>query len=1002
MGDKKISLNQEQREAVRYKNGPLLIVAGAGTGKTMVITERIKYLISQGRAKTSEILALTFTEKAAREMEERVDVALPYGYTDIWIMTFHAFCDRVLKNEVVQIGLDPRYRLMTQAEAVQLLRRHLFDFKLVYFRPLGNPTKFIDGLLHHFSRLEDEDILPSQYLAWARQLTVKSSKSKVIRLKSCHRRDIMANPPQYEALGGKVKEEKIENRKYLELARAYQQYERIKVKEGLMDFGDLIGNILKLFRQRPNILTEYRKKFKYILVDEFQDTNIAQYQLLKLLAPPLANPSISVVSDDSQSIYKFRGAAVSNILQFMEDYPQAQSVVLLKNYRSTQKILDRAYRLIQYNNPDTLEAKLGINKNLQSTRGLGKDVEFVYALKGEDEAEAVAKAIESQKSKVKSLRWKDFAILVRANNHADPFAKALSYYGIPYQFLGPGMLFKKSEVKDIIAYLAVLNDFTNDPAMYRVLTMEIFSLSGRDLAAVVIFAKKIKLSLLETIEIILGEKEFIDKIKLPFISPKGQQILSKIVAMINRHLELVKKRQTAGQILYYFLEDSGILKKIAKIDSIVEEQRAQNISRFFEKLRQYELDHEDASVAAVVDWINLSQELGESPLSSEVDWFSDDRVNILTVHSAKGLEFRVVFLVNLISGRFPTYERREQIPLHQSLIKEILPSGDYHQQEERRLFYVGMTRAADRLFLTAANYYGEGKRIHKISPFVVEALEKDQRSNIKYQISNAKQLPILHFKSGKEPLQSNEVVKHPINYFSFSQIATFEHCPAQYRYAYIQRIPVSPTGVQNFGTAIHQTLFVFYKQAMVKKVGLETLLSLYEQNWLPFGFSSKAYEKRLKEEGREMLRNFYRDEFSLQNLPLFLEKRFTFFLTPKIKVGGIFDRVDKRGKILEIIDYKTGKMTTDKEVENSSQMAVYALAAIDSGILGAKPENLISTFYFLANGQKKSIRKSLERIKEDRKELIEKIKAIKKSNFSPRPSFWCDFCPYRIICDAWK
>ena len=978
-GDKKINLNKEQKKAVRYKKGPLLIVAGAGTGKTTVITERIKYLISRGNAKTSEILALTFTEKATREMEERVDIALPYGYTDIWIMTFHAFCDRILRDEAVQIGLDPSYRLIGQAEAIQLLRRHLFDFKLAYFRPLGNPTKFIDGLLRHFSRLENEDVLPQNYLAYAKNFEAKLKNGNL-----------------------KLKANKIEAEKNRELARAYKKYREIKLKEGVMDFSDLISNTLKLFRQRPNILSEYRKKFKYILVDEFQDTNISQYQLLKLLAPPKNNPNITVVADDFQSIYKFRGAAVSNILQFMKDYSQAQSVVLIKNYRSTQKILDRAYQLIQYNNPDTLEVKLGINKNLQSVRGSGKDVEFIHTSKGEGEAEAVAETIKNLKLKTKNLSWKDFAILVRANRHADPFVKALSYHGIPYQFLGPGMLFKKSEVKDLIAYLLVLNDFTNDSAMYRVLTMEIFSLSGRDLASVVSYARKIKLSLFETIEIILGKREFTDKVKPPFISQKGQRSLSKIVAMIDHHLELVKKRQTAGQILYYFLEDSGILKKIAEIDSVTEERQAQNISRFFEKLRQYEIDHEDASVVAVMDWISLSQELGESPLASGIDWFLEDRVNILTVHSAKGLEFRIVFLVNLISGRFPTYKRREQIPLPQSLIKEILPSGDYHQQEERRLFYVGMTRAADQLFLTAANYYGEGKRIHKVSPFVAEVLGEAQNSNFKTQTSDLKQFSILRFKMGKEPLQSNKVVRRPITYFSFSQITAFEHCPAQYRYAYIQRIPTSPTGVQNFGSVIHRTLFDFYKQAMVKKVNLKILLSLYERNWLPFGFSSKAYERRLKKEGKEMLESFYRDEFASQDQPLFLEKRFTFFLSPEIKIGGIFDRVDKRRKTLEIIDYKTGKMPIDKEIENSSQMAVYALAATDPGILAAKPEDLICTFYFLANGQKKSIRKNQEKLKEDRKKLIEKIAVIKKSDFSPRPSFWCDFCPYKIVCDAWR
>ncbi|MBM3283537.1 hypothetical protein FJY90_04825, partial [Candidatus Gottesmanbacteria bacterium] len=661
-------LNEEQLEAVQHRGGPLLILAGAGTGKTTVITERIKWIISQNLAKPAEILALTFTDKAAREMEERVDLALPYGYTQMWITTFHAFGERILRQEAINIGLEPGYRLMTQAEAIIFFRKNLFKFDLDYFRPLGNPTKFIEGILQHFGRLKDEDILPNQYIDW-----VKSE---------------IRNP----------KSEKDELNKYKELAYAYKTYEELKVKEGLMDFADLISNTLKLFRTRKNILRNYQEQFKYVLIDEFQDTNFAQNELAILLAGEKKN--ITVVGDDDQAIYRWRGAAISNIIQFRQRFPEVKLVVLTKNYRSTQEILDRAYTLIQANNPDRLEVKEKLNKKLEAVRKeKGEKIKFIYCHRVEDEAEETVKEIKKLKLEIikekedESYKWKDFAILVRANNHADSFIRALQRAGIPYQFLGPGMLFKQPEVKDLIAYLKLLDDFSDSVAVFRVLSIPIFDFSSRDMAAVNNFAKRIGLSLFEAIETIVAyytnelhhwsrKKNY--QAYLPYLSEKTQQLLLKLVKMFEKHLSMVKK-QTAGQILYYFLEDTGILRQLAEYKTAKEEKIALNISSFFDKLKTYEADHEDASVSAVVDWIDMSMELGESPLSSDTDWTNNDAVNILTLHSCKGLEFPVVFIVNLVNQRFPTSERREQIPIPDALVKEILPEGDYHLEEERRL-----------------------------------------------------------------------------------------------------------------------------------------------------------------------------------------------------------------------------------------------------------------------------------------------------------------------------
>jgi DNA helicase-2/ATP-dependent DNA helicase PcrA len=563
------TLNDEQKQAVEFGDGPLLIIAGAGTGKTTVITERIKHLISAGRANPSEILALTFTEKAAREMEERVDVIMPYGVTEMWISTFHKFCDRLLRQEAIHIGLNPAYRLMTDTDVTMLFRQHLFQFDLEYFRPLGNPTKFIGGILQHISRLQDEDVSPEQYAAFVKKL--RSAKPKQ-----------------------NAEEHALECQKYTELARVYAAYQVLKDKEGRMDFGDLIIQTLKLFRTRKNILSVYQKQFKYILVDEFQDTNIAQNELIALLAG--TKQHITAVCDDDQSIYKFRGAAVSNVLAFRKHFVKAKLIVLTKNYRSTQSILDASYQLIQHNNLDRLEVREKINKKLTAVRGkTGRWPVFLYHDRVENEADAVVKEIQKLHDAAgKPYAWKDMVILVRANNHADPFVRACIRLGVPYQFLGPGQLFRQPEVMDLIAYLKVIQHFDDTVAFFRVLSMKYFNLNPRDLAAVSNFARKQNMSVFEASEVMSG-KRVLDAVTLPFISAETTGKLEKIVSMIHRHLGLVTK-ETAGQILFYFLQDSGYIKNILENTTHADEQKATNVSKFFSKLKTYETDHTDASV----------------------------------------------------------------------------------------------------------------------------------------------------------------------------------------------------------------------------------------------------------------------------------------------------------------------------------------------------------------------------------------------------------------------
>lgn len=960
-------LNEEQLKAVKHTKGPLLIIAGAGTGKTLVITERIKYLIKENLAKPSEILALTFTEKAAREMEERVDVAMPYGYTQMWISTFHSFCDRILRAEALHIGLIPNYKLNTEAESVQFIRKNLFEFELEYFRPLGNPTKFVSGMLQHFSRLQDEDITPSEYLAWAKSFA-KNYKS-----------------------------EKLEKQKWMELAKAYEKYEELKVKEGVMDFGDLIVKTLKLFRERPNILKQYQEKFKYILVDEFQDTNIAQNELIKLLAGRERN--LTVVLDDDQSIYRFRGAAVSNALYFRKNFPDAKIVTLVRNYRSSQEILDKAYRLIQYNNPDRLEVIENINKKLIAERkNVDTEVKFIHKDRVENEAEAVAKEIiKILNDRNSRYEYRDIAILVRANDHAESFIRALSRHGIPFQFLGPGRLFRQPEVIDLISYLKVLYDFDDSVSMYRLLSIEYFDIPAKDLIRIANYAKKKNLSLFEACETI-------DDI---FVFPKTREKVKKILTIIKRHQRLVKK-ETAGQLLYYFLEDSGLIQKFLNPDTPEAEKKIANISKFFDKLKTYEVEHEDASVTAVVDWIDLSSELGESPLASDFDWFNSNAVNILTVHSAKGLEFKTVFLVNLVSQRFPSLERREQIPIPEELIKEVLPQGDYHIQEERRLFYVGMTRAMDKLYLTAADYYGEGKREKRLSPFIFEALG-DEVVSSEVQEEKTQQLSFLDY----QPLSQVQVkgLQEPfhIDYLSYSQIETFRTCPLHYKLKYILQIPTPPTAAQSFGTSLHATLKNFYLAVKEGKKPSEKLLfKILKKNWISEGFVSKKHERQFFEKAKIYLAGFLKLSFDPKTIPVLMEESFTVPLKlggkGALRIGGKIDRLDLLNQnFIEIIDYKTGAtIPSQKDVDKNLQLSFYALAAtmIPYAPFGKKPEEVKLSLYFLDQQEKLSTKRSREELQNAIEEIFRVREEIEKSDFRCSGNILCQTCEYRLFCKA--
>src|SRR3989344_3119902 len=633
-------LNKEQKDAVTHGKGPLLIVAGAGTGKTTVITQRIAHLIENGLARPEEILAVTFTDKAAEEMEERVDKLLPYGYIDLWVSTSHAFCERILRDHALDIGLPADFKILDNTAGWLLVYKNFNKFNLNYYRPLGNPTKFIQAMLNHFSHCKDQAIYPEDYLAYSEKLKTRDDA-----------------PEDRET-------ERIE-----EVAEAYHVYQKLLLENSVLDFGDLINYCLKLFQSRPQILKKYRAKFKYILVDEFQDTNWAQYELIKILAHPKNN--LTVCADDDQAIYRWRGASFSNIIQFKKDFPKAKEVSLVKNYRSAQNILDLAYKFIKANDPDRLEFVNKINKKLTASEDGAGIIEHIHAKTLEEEVLKTMNKILQILKKDKGAAYNDFAILSRTNDAVNPFIKALGRAGLPYQFLASKGLYSKPAILDVISYFKLLDNYHESPAVFRILNMPFLEISPQDIMKLTQYAHRKTKSLYEAMEEMPSEKTMF------------------LLSMIKKHSVLVASK-SASEILVSFLEDSGYLKYLIMKN---DETQLDLLNQFYKKIKSFEETVHDPVLKNFMQEINLEMESGEEGKLEFDPEQGPAMIKIMTIHGAKGLEFKYVFLANMVDKRFPSIERKDPIELPDELIKDIKPKGDVHLQEERRLCYVAMTRA---------------------------------------------------------------------------------------------------------------------------------------------------------------------------------------------------------------------------------------------------------------------------------------------------------------------
>lgn len=1371
------NLNPQQKQSVTHGEGPLLIVAGAGTGKTTVVTSRVAWLMTQGKAAGHEVLALTFTDKAAGEMEERIDRLVPYGTVDLWVSTFHAFCQRVLSAHAIEAGLPGNFRLLNTTQQWLLVRANLDQFALKYYRPLGNPTKFIHALVSHFSRAKDEAVSPEEYLRFARELALNTDAENFLQqlLTEDERASLTANEVRQLAAQ--------EIAKINEVAAAYHTYQQLLLKQGAFDFGDLIAYTLKLFRERPKILAKYRAQFKYLLVDEFQDTNWAQYELVKLLAEPKRN--LTVVGDDDQclpagtlvktpggskpieaiavgdqviaavgrgyvaaqsvarvfrrtklvrlvtfttarglrvtvtdnhkmfclvpavddrryhyvylmerrglgwrigvtndlasrlrlersadrilgvrtcttdaearyyetfysltygiptvcfapregvaiqgdwlprlyreldveagvrrladdgnldlgshhaslgavkrggklrvkislemchrrysskharrgvlqapwvahgvqletsdpevlrrlrragftltrgkrngyrlrmvsqdlaslgrvvgklervtggivevsgklgrtfrrsrkslvmpaknvlvgqylpvvtargvmydrvvskrqtfprtttvydlevagahnftangivvhnSVYKFRGASVANILQFKQDFPAAKEIFLTTNYRSRQGILDSSYRFIQLNNPERLEVMLvrtavagnagapALSKKLVASREGVADILHLTAATAEDEVRAVVGRIQELKERDSALTWSDFAILARANDHLQGFDYGLQQAEIPCQLYAARGLYRKPVVLDLVAFLKLLDNYHESPAMYRVLTWRVLNLPQRDIITLNYWSRRKARSLYQTVR---------DAAAITEIDAEAQATLKRVIALIDEHAIMTRTRGVRD-VMLSILEASGYLRLLTRDDTREQLDHLNYLNQFFQKVSDFEATAADRSVGAFLRQLELELEAGDAGALAVDVQQGPDAVKLMTVHAAKGLEFTHVFVVNMVERRFPTTERAEAVPLPNGLIKERLPVGDVHLQEERRLFYVAVTRAKDSVTFSSASSYG-GTRAKKPSQFLTEigVIAKPAL------VEPSGVVPQLGIEPGEsQPLARGrrEYYRMPAK-FSYSQLKAYETCPWKYRFAFLLRVPVRGRAVFSFGQTIHAVLQHAYalvmsrqgvgqgslftaaaaapgNQAVGKLLTLKELEQLYREYWVDDWYANPDERERYFAHGQKLLAEYYTSIKNQVVSPRHLEQGFNLKLEDEASgrqhiVYGKIDRVDERDGKLSIIDYKTGQPKRKLDTDDKEQLLIYQLAANE--IFGTSVEQL-TLHYLEGNLQQHFLgtEKDLVRMKS---KILTTIAEIERGEFVPTPGRVCATCEFRDICE---
>lgn len=972
--DADADLNPQQLAAVAHDRGPLLVVAGAGTGKTRVITERIRRLLASDPDLPAEsILGLTFTEKAAAEMKHRVVQSAGERGRGVWLGTFHEFClQRVLQE------LLPGVKVLDDYDHWILLRRNLPLLQLDRFRRLAEPGQFLADFTQFFSRCQDELVSPDDYDAYVRR----------------QEENFRQQQDQMDAEQRAARAEQLELER--ELARVYRASDQLLRQGNYCTFGMLLLETVAQLRANAALRERLQAGYRYFLVDEFQDTNIAQIELLWLLAG--AHGNVMAVGDNDQAIYRFRGASFSSFTIFLQRFTGVcpspgdlgkHFLPLMQNYRSSARILRVAGQVIAQNEKSAYLPE----KRLFTSNPPGEKIQVVEFSTAKEEAAWVAAEIAALRQR--GRRWRDFAVLYRIHAHRDLLVAELMQRRIPFVIRNLTIL-SHPLVRDLIAYLRLIAIPSDDVACARVLAAPAWGLTPQDLARLCERVPR-RVSLWDTLETAIKEKPFSER-----------PALAELVAML-RDLRRRAQELSASELLDALIAALGL----AFPPGSATRPYLDTFADFVRKWEQKSFT-ESRALREFVGYLDLFEEAGglvalpESPV--------EDAVQLMTAHAAKGLEFDHVFILRLSRGSFPTFARPHVFEFPTELMKEERPQGDFHIQEERRLFYVAMTRAQRRLTLTTVT--GRSRPSPFLDDFLAEpaiARKDVQRLAPPAVVSAVPDPPPVEqldftaklFAGHDAPQRTGSRIAGwapayapplPVPlHLSPTAVDAYGTCPLKFHFRYGWKIRGRAHATMSFGNVMHAVVkFIVAQIAQHGRVAWEEVERAFDREWHSAGYEDDYQEQEYRREGLAQLRVFHAEYSAAPADVLAQERAFEIPLEGDVVLTGRMDQVNRVEGGVEIVDYKTGRPRDEKSVRKNLQLSVYAMAARE--VLEQPPARL--TFYNLTTNSPVSSARNEKDLEKARAQIAEAADNIRAGQFPAKPGFHCRFCDYRPICPA--
>lgn len=978
---------EQQRQAIEHVHGPMLVVAGAGTGKTTVLARRIAHLINSGEARPDEILAVTYTRNGAAELVRRAGgilypdldpqrAAAKLLSSGLQADTFHAYCFSLLREAGI------KFALLDDQDLFVLLRRRIAELQLERFIKAAAPGKFLKDLLEFFRRCHDELRTPDDYDAYI--LRLERTEIPLPRVAKSKDADLM---PREEVLG-----------RCHEIARAFRYKEDLLKQEGLGTFGHLITRAVDLLARRQSVLQSAQKRARFILIDEFQDSNVAQIQLAKLLAGEEAN--VFAVGDPDQAIYRFRGATSGAFDQFLRTFgpERVKRVTMSENRRSTPPILRCAHQAIQCN-PEVGSVELeddGWPRQALSCARLEREKNLVKAPvvhaivhnKNED-ADFVADTIEAARRRRPTMQYRDFAVLYRNHRHRREVVDELRRRGIPVQVKGAD-LFDAPEVRDAMAVLRIL-DGPDPVALVRVAALAQFCVDPESFRAELALAGK-NVTIESVLEKVPGGFEVIEAVR------EARHDLANSNGMLPAAIRIARSS--------FQLEDSFPLQRLQEFAAdwgSKPKQIAGNGS--LHEFMEYVALFQEADGALSEDSADDDPVAALAP--RDVTGEPQDAVQLMTVHAAKGLEFPCVFVLRVVSGSFASGYKEALVEFPQELrSKDTASEGEpktLHKEEERRLFYVALTRAMDELHI--CGQFARGK--DPTPPgYMRELLEKKNtllRGAIECtQLSQATLIERMHAAAEPVPLVSQWLQLPPrsdsrLGELSASAIDQYERCPMAYKLSRDWRIPEEPVARMQFGAAMHLAIKAYFDGVRAGRPPDEpTVIACFLDEFSKTKIEEEIQRELYEKEGREQLTRFLRSSLAKPGGEILQTERSSSFALGETKVRAKMDRLDRIGdNDVAIVDYKTGKPKTQEDADDSLQLSIYALAARQMGLTAAS-----LVFINLENCTAVESSRTLDELRETETKVLKVAAKIAAGEFDPSPGLQCNGCSYHSICPA--